>query len=143
MILADTGFWLALANRRDRHHASAKLVSARLRERLVTTWPVLTETCHLLMRLGVGAEIAFMRGAAQGAFDLFDLRASHFPRIAKLLEKYQDLPMDLADASLVIAAEELRSGRILSTDQRDFRTYKWKHHKPFKNLLLPATSSGG
>ena len=55
----------------------------------------------------------------------------------ELLDKYTDLPMDLADASLVILAEELGHGRILSTDQRDFNTYRWKNHKPFENLLLP------
>lgn len=38
---------------------------------------------------------------------------------------------------LVILAEELGHGRILSTDQRDFRTYRWKNHNPFQNLLLP------
>jgi predicted nucleic acid-binding protein len=43
--------------------------------------------------------------------------------------------MDLADASLVIAAEHLSSGRILSTDQRDFGAYRWKNRKPFQNLL--------
>jgi predicted nucleic acid-binding protein len=49
--------------------------------------------------------------------------------------KYRDLPMDLADASLVILAEELGHGRILSTDTRDYRTYRWKNRKPFQNLL--------
>jgi predicted nucleic acid-binding protein len=44
--------------------------------------------------------------------------------------------MDLADASLVVLAEELGSGRILSTDQRDFHTYRWKNRRPFHNLLL-------
>jgi uncharacterized protein len=44
--------------------------------------------------------------------------------------------MDLADASLVILAEQLGHGRILSTDVRDFRTYRWKNHLPFENLLL-------
>ena len=48
-----------------------------------------------------------------------------------------DLPMDLADDSLVILAEALGHGRILSNDQRDFRTYRWKNHYPFENLLLP------
>jgi len=43
--------------------------------------------------------------------------------------------MDLADASLVILAEEVGSKRILSTDERDFRTYRWKNRRPFKNLL--------
>jgi predicted nucleic acid-binding protein len=53
------------------------------------------------------------------------------------MKKYADLPMDLADASLVILAEELGHGRILSTDRRDFNAYRWKNHKPFQNLLLP------
>jgi predicted nucleic acid-binding protein len=44
--------------------------------------------------------------------------------------------MDPADASLVVLAEELGDGRILSTDQRDFRAYRWKNRKPFRNLLL-------
>jgi predicted nucleic acid-binding protein len=44
--------------------------------------------------------------------------------------------MDLADASLVMLAEHLDDGRILSTDQRDFKTYRFKSHKPFRNLLL-------
>lgn len=44
--------------------------------------------------------------------------------------------MDLADASLVILAEDTGHGRILSTDQRDFNTYRWKNHIPFENLLL-------
>jgi predicted nucleic-acid-binding protein len=58
-------------------------------------------------------------------------------KIERLMHKYADLPMDLADASLVILAEKLGHGRILSTDQRDFKTYRWKNHKPFQNLLLP------
>ena len=43
--------------------------------------------------------------------------------------------MDLADASLVILAEHLDSGRILSTDEREFGSYRWKNHRAFKNLL--------
>ena len=138
MILADTGFWLALANRTDTHHARAKTALKGLREPLISTWPVLTETCHLLVsRLGVAAELAFIQSWIGGAFGLFDLAESHAPRVHELMAQYRDLPMDLADASLVVLAEELRTGRILSTDQRDFRTYRWKNHKPFKNLLLP------
>ena len=51
------------------------------------------------------------------------------------MEKYKDLPMDLADASLVVCAEQSGDGRILSTDTRDFGAYRWKQRKPFKNLL--------
>ena len=49
--------------------------------------------------------------------------------------EYADLPMDLADASLVLLAEELGHGRIVSTDRRDFHTYRWKNSEPFTNLL--------
>ena len=51
------------------------------------------------------------------------------------MRKYAKLPMDLADASLVLLAEHLGHGRILSTDQRDFGVYRWKNRKPFHNLL--------
>jgi len=138
VILTDTGFWLALANRSDTHHARAKAALTKHRGPFITTWPVMTETCHLLAaRLGVEAELAFVRSATLGAFDIFALERAHLPRIEALMEKYRALPMDLADASLVILAEESGTGAILSTDVRDFGTYRWKSRKPFKNLLLP------
>ena len=42
----------------------------------------------------------------------------------------------LADASLVLLAEEHGEGRIVSTDERDFHAYRWKNQHPFRNLLL-------
>jgi uncharacterized protein len=139
VIIADTGFWLALVNSRDRHHPAAKEAFRALREGLVTTWPVMTETCHLLAtRLGTDALVRFVEAGAGGAYELFALNASHLARSAELMVKYKDLPMDLADASLVVLAEELGSGRILSTDARDFRTYRWKTRQPFTNLLRLA-----
>lgn len=135
-MLADTGFWLALANRRDRHHTTCVAALEKLDEPLVTTWPVMVETCHLLLaRLGVQAELKFVASARDGGFQLFELREDHLSRICELMDRYRDLPMDIADASLVIAAEDLGSGRIFSTDERDFHTYRWKQRRPFKNLL--------
>lgn len=138
MILADTGFWLALANRGDRHHDAAIQALRKHRTGLITTWPVMTETCHLLAsRLGVPAELEFVRSAGRGAFEIHSLHPDRLPRIEELMEKYRTLPMDLADASLVLLAEEIDSGDIFSTDARDFGAYRWKHRKPFRNLLLP------
>jgi predicted nucleic acid-binding protein len=137
MIIADTGFWLALANGRDRHHEAARRALSTIREPLVTTWPVLTETCHLLVsKLGATSSVRFVESGSRGAFEIFHLEQAHLVRTAELMQKYADLPMDLADASLVLLAEELGSGRILSTDTRDFRAYRWKNRRPFKNLLL-------
>ena len=137
MIIADTGFFLALANARDAHHELAKRVIARVKEPLVTTWPVMTETCHLLVnRLSPDAVEKFIAGAARRAFEIFDLGPTHLGRILDLMRKYRQLPMDLADASLVILAEHLGSGRILSTDRRDFGAYRWKNRRPFQNLMV-------
>lgn len=137
MILADTGFWIALINARDRYHTHAVEVMESLDEGLITTWPVVTETCHLLGRhLSTEAQIAFMTVMDSGDVELAVIAQKHIRRLSQLMQKYRDLPMDLADASLVLLAEELGHGRILSTDRRDFRTYRWKNHHPFQNLLL-------
>ncbi len=136
MIIADTGFFVALASHDDQHHAAAKDVAATLTTQLITTWPVITETSHLLLnRVGHAALMTFVESAQAGAFRIFELRAGHWPRVVKLMRQYADLPVDLADASLVVLAEEQNDGRILSTDARDFKTYRWKSRKPFTNLL--------
>ena len=137
MVIADTGFWVALASRRDQHHARAKARLEELGEPLITTWPVVTETCYLLLsRIGPASQRSFIESLGAGASALFDLRPEHAPRLATLMETYEDLPMDLADASLVLLAEDLGHGRILSTDTRDFNAYRWKRHEPFENVLL-------
>lgn len=136
MIIADTGLWLALADRKDRHHASAAAQLKTIREPLVTTWPVLAETCHLLLhRLGVDAQLRFVRALRSGVSRVWEVPPDAWPRVEALMKKYADLPMDLADASLVLLAEHLGHGRILSTDTRDFRTHRFKSRKPFRNLL--------
>ena len=141
MVLADTGYWLALANARDRWHRTAVSVTRQLDEHLVVTWPVVTETCHLLLsRLGVQAELRFIKQVSTNV-EIHELGQEHLGAIRVLMEKYADLPMDLADASLVVAATELGEGRILSTDQRDFNTYRWKDVEPFRNLLRGAAGT--
>lgn len=138
MILADSGFWIALGNRRDRHHAAACAALQRYgSEGFVSTWPVLTEVTHLLAARVSGAQaIAFVDGIARGACEIPDPPADALARAHVFMHRYRDLPMDLADASLVILAEDLEEGRILSTDQRDFEGYRWKNTRPFNNVLL-------
>ena len=137
MIIADTGFWVALANPNDQYRALALRTFAALREPLITTWPVMTEVCHLLLkRRGIESQLKFIQLYRRGGFKVFPLEDCHAPRIHELTRTYADLPMDLADASLVILAEYLNHGRILSTDCRDFHAYRWKNTRPFTNLLL-------
>lgn len=138
MILADSGFWIALGNRRDRHHEAARGALEHFGpEGFVSTWPVLTEVTHLLAaRVSASQAVAFIDGIARGACEIPDLPVDALVRAHALMRRYHDLPMDLADASMVILAEELEEGRILSTDQRDFEGYRWKNTRPFSNLLL-------
>lgn len=55
----------------------------------------------------------------------------------QLIRRYADLPMNFADASLVVLAEQLGHGRILTVDRQDFGAYRWNNQNPFENLLLP------
>ena len=137
MIIVDTGFWLALANQKDSLHTLAKKQFQKLiNEQFITTWCVVTETCYLLQkRVGIDAPKIFIHKISTGKLQVFDLKIKHCQRIEELMQKYRDLPMDLADASLVILAEELGLGQILSVDYRDFNTYRWKNTEPFQNLF--------
>ena len=139
MIIADTGFWVAIFNHKDTFHHLAYQRLGELNEPLLVTLPVMTETCYLLQkRAGPEKSLAFLRSHQRGVFDLFDLDRVHLPRITTLMNQYINLPMDFADASLVVLAEVLGHGRILSTDDRDFQTYRWKNRYPFENLLLQS-----
>jgi uncharacterized protein len=130
MIIADTGFFLALFNANDDHHRRAITVLDSLKESLVTTHPVISETCYLLVARGGGIqqECKFLVDIAEEAF--------HFQRMAVLVKQYENLPMDYADASLVVLAESLKEGRILTTDRRDFAVYRWNNSHAFDNLLF-------
>lgn len=139
MIIADAGFFFAIANRQDRWHRRAVDVLKSISEPLVTTWLVVAEASHLIVRrLGGDAQLRFLELQLLGGLEVVDVRRDEFPRIIQLMRRYVDLPMDLADASLVLVAERLGHGRILSTDQRDFEAYRWKNRHPFQNLLLPT-----
>jgi predicted nucleic acid-binding protein len=136
MILADTGFFYALLDRDDAWHARCREASEVLDEGLVTTWPVLTEAVHLINRwLGVEPAIALMEEVADGNIVLWDMPPESRTKIPALMRRYAGLPMDLADASLVLLAESLGHGRILTTDQRDFSAYRWKTRHPFESVM--------
>ena len=136
MILVDAGFLYALLDKDDAWHARAKTAAGEIKEKWITTWPVLTEAVHLITRwVGVKQAIALMQDIAAGDIALWDLTPQAGRAVPALMKRYADLPMDLADASLVLLAESLEHGRILTTDERDFRAYRWKSRRPFQNML--------
>ncbi len=137
MILVDTGAWLALADRGDAYHMRSREFFRRNREPLMTTWPVLVECVHLMFsRVGVTKTLAWLATLETQGVGIFVMSADYLPRLNALMRQYADLPMDLADASLVLLAEDCGEGRIVSTDERDFHAYRWKNQHPFRNVLL-------
>ena len=139
-VIADTGFWYALINDDDDFHRLAVAALQKHNISLISTWPVITETSYLLQsRMGQKEVCEFLDSYNDGLYEIYNLLPVKMVRMVTLMQKYADLPMDLADASLVILAEELGHGRILSTDMRDSKTYRWKNYKPFVNLLLPES----
>lgn len=123
MILVDAGPLVAIVDRRDRHHAWAVATLRTLKEPLRTVWPALTEAVYL---------VRDVPGAARQVFSLFELggvrllplEETDIPRIRELMEKYGDLPMDLADAALVRVAEREKARRVFTVDRRDFGIYR-------------------
>ena len=136
MIIADAGFFYALIDRSDAWHARAVSALDTQEEGWITTWPVLTEATHLLTRwIGTDAAQALLREVADGAIAVWQWPLAQTERMVGLMARDASLPMDLADASLVLLAEELGHGRILTTDARDFGAYRFKSRQPFQNLL--------
>jgi predicted nucleic acid-binding protein len=123
--LTDTGPLVGLLNRNDPNHAACVAVLEQLpAEPLVTTWPCFTEAMYLLFRAGgYPGQAALWALRAAGRLVLLDLGAAAVDRMAVLMDKYRDQPMDLADASLVVAAEELPARQIFTLD-RDFHVYR-------------------
>jgi uncharacterized protein len=93
----------------------------------------------MFKRIGVAKTLAWIGTLTAQGVDVFVMNAGHMPRLEQLMQQYRDLPMDLADASLVLLAESAQEGRIVSTDERDFHAYRWKNQYPFQNVLPPAT----
>ena len=141
MIAVDSGFLYALVDRHDAWHARAVALAGTADQGWITTWPVLAEVCHLyLRRLQARHATELMADVADGLLGVWDIPRAASARIPALMQQYANLPMDLADASLVLLAEHLGHGRILSTDERDFNAYRWKRQHPFDNLLAAASA---
>ncbi len=133
-VIVDTGFFLALAQPRDQFHAKAKEVAQKhSHKEWFTTWPVLAELSYMLPRHCL---IKLLHDQRKGLFEIFSIQTSHVPRLLELLEKYTDHEIDLADISLVLLAEHLNHGNILSCDRKDFSFLKWKNRSSFRNLFV-------
>jgi len=134
--LTDAGPLVALIDADEADHEACRRVLAGLRLPLVTTWPAFTEAMYLLSRAGGPAgRDALWRLTLSGRLEIADLSPAGVRRSADLMVKYGDLPMDLADATLVALAEERGERRVFTLD-RDFQVYRIAGRHRFE--VVPA-----
>ena len=132
-VLLDTGVIVALLDRDERAHERCVAVLTGLGARLVTCEAVIAEACYLL-RAVPGAPEAILRNVAEGIFEIPIPLIEQAESVGRLLGKYRDLPMDLADACLVDLADRLDTPRILTLDE-DFVVYRWRRRRAFDLIL--------
>ncbi len=126
MTLIDTGPLVALIDDDDQHYAACTAAVRSLTFPLLTTWPCLTEAMYLLGQVGgYRYQAALWSMHFRGQVALHQLTPAETARMAELMEQYRDTPMDLADASLVAAAESLALRRVFTVD-RQFYIYRLK-----------------
>lgn len=101
---------------------------------LVSVWPVVVEAMYLLS-FSLQAQKALWEIFETGTVRLLALDESDIPGMKSLMEKYRDLPMDMADAALVRVAEREGLRRVLTLDQQDFAVYRVARKGTF--TLLP------
>lgn len=121
-LLVDAGPMISQAERVHPHKAAARLF-LEAREELVLSPAVAAEIDYLvLQRGGVGANRTFLRDLAAGRFTVPAFENDDFRVIAELNSRYAALNVGLADLSIVVLAKRYKTTRILTFDQRHFRT---------------------
>lgn len=136
-VLADTGPLVAYFNRRDRWHRWVAEQMAALHPPLITCEPVLTEACFLIQKSG-GTPAELVAWLTRGVLEIGVNVESDAVEIARLMNRYRDTPMSLADACLVRLTERIPDCRLFTLDS-DFAHYRrsGRHAIP---LLAPELS---
>lgn len=128
-LLIDAGPLIALFDKSDQYHHQAVSCIKKLDEIPVITWPVVTEVSYML-DFHIKAQTGFLQWITYGGVEVFPLKPDDIPQITELIEVYSNVPMDLADASLIVVSEHLKTRRILSIDS-DFQIFRNR----FQNML--------
>jgi uncharacterized protein len=121
-LLVDAGALYAQADANEPRHASIVKHLKAERGALVTTELVVAEADYLILdRLGIDVELAFVDDLAHGTFTVECLSRAELAKAHSIIERYRDLKLGLADASLVVIAQRYKTTRILTFDDRAFR----------------------
>ncbi|MBA3650471.1 MAG: pilus assembly protein [Chthoniobacterales bacterium] len=131
--IADTGFLVAFANARDRHHRWAVSVAEQVTEPLLTCEPVLAEAAFHLVSVPVILEM-IAEELLTLSFDCND----HLPQLAALAKRYRDRQPDLADLCLIRMSELYPKYSVITVDVADFRVYR-RNKREVIPLICPPS----
>jgi predicted nucleic acid-binding protein len=138
VISTDTGPLVALIDEDDAYHQECVRRVPELPPPMVAPWPCFTEAMHLLNRAGGHrAQEKLWNYVTLGALIIHASSLEEQARMRELIVKYSNVPMDLADAALVAAAEVLGAQRISSIDS-DFYVYRLANGATLEVVLGPA-----
>jgi len=132
--LIDAGPLIALFNKRDRYHLPILHFLKGYNAIFWTTWPVLTEASHML-DFSLKAQLNLLEWVNRGGVQLVPLADNHINSIISYTEKFSDVPMNLADTSLMVASEIIQTNKIVSIDS-DFYMYKNFRNQYLVNVFL-------
>lgn len=126
---------MAFFDKDDRYHSLCVEVLKEIREPLITTWPVLTE-CFYLLNFSWEVQDSLWLFIRRGGIEIYPLEKELLIHCRELMKQYRDLPMDLADATLVALADAVLVPKIFTLDHKDFSIYRFKQKKRF--TLIPS-----
>lgn len=135
-IIADSGPLIALFDPSDKGHPTVASFLRDFKGELLTTWPVMTEVCHML-GFNIDRQVDFLEWVQRGALSVRDLPGNALESIVRVTKTYRNVPMDLADASLLILAVETGLREILTFDS-DFDIYRLPDRGRLNNVLQPS-----
>ncbi len=129
--MLDTGAFVALVDRDEKLHDECVAALESWTGPVVTTEAVLTETLYLVGPQWRAQKVC-LEFILRGAFQVVPSSAKSLQRVAILMEKYRNVPMDFADATLVVLGEELETDKIFTLDRRGFSTYRMNRNRAFQ-----------
>ena len=132
-VLIDAGPMVAILSESDSAHESCAAVMKALAPPLFTTWIPVTEAMYLL-GFSTAAQLGLLQMIERGAIRVLDLGPADLPYIRTSMDKYRDLPMDFADASLMRIAAREGIDRIFTLDRRDFEIYRLPSRRALRIL---------
>ncbi|MEW6623423.1 MAG: PIN domain-containing protein [Bacillota bacterium] len=131
--LIDAGPLIALFDRDDQYHEAVINFLELYEGRLYTSWPVITEVLHML-DFNVQTQIDFLEWIQRDALEIIDISKENLLRLIELSKKYSDVPMDFADATLILISESEGIKEIISIDT-DFYIYRNLRKEYLKNIF--------